>query len=215
MVRIMRIRTADHRLTAMPSDHPVPALPSPRVLRALIIAACIGSLPACQTGRVLTNRCESPFVAGSATLSVAAGGATRGYELTGEGGRNGSNRFDIVRPALLGDQLPADTGITWALTSPDGARLVVTHRTRLQRGETLTVGGAPGRRDWGIGPAPAAGSAAAALELPNEQAAQLSGTMRVLSVAPLELELSLANASRTVRGMVRFRRASEERPCFS
>jgi hypothetical protein len=182
----------------------------------IALALAVATLCSCQSARVLTNRCESPFVAGSATLSDERSGTVRRYELAGEGGRVGSPSFDLVQAALLEGSAAQDTGITWALTSPAGVRLVVTHRARLQAGEVLTVSGAPGRRDWGLGLPPAPGSAAVALIVPDDQPAELSGTIRVLRVAPLELGVELnVGTARRVMGTVRFRRASAERPCFS
>ena len=175
------------------------------------------ALSACQAARVVTNQCETVFVSGSASFTVSASGSSRQFTLTGEGGRNGSDRFDIVRAALIGGATVPDTGITWALASTDGAQVVVTHRTQLSAGERLTVAGPPGRRDWGIGPSPQSGAALVALVLPNASVGNVTGTIEVLRTSPLELRIELRSpdGSTTFSGTARFQRATEERPCFS
>lgn len=191
--------------------------------RRLAIGSIVIVANACQAARVVTNRCESPYVSGTGTLQVTEGTTTRQFTLAGEGGRVGSDRFDLVRAALLDGSAPADTGIAWALASGDGARLVVTHRSRLSAGERLTVDGPPGRRDWGVGPAPRPGAALVALILPNTPTGSaVTGTIEVLRVTPLELRLELRSSlsdggstQAAISGTVRFRRATEERPCFS
>ena len=180
-----------------------------------ILCLAVGT-SGCQAARVVTTQCESPYVSGAATLDVTDGGSSRQITLGGEGGRTGSNRFDLVRAALLDGSAAADTGITWALATTDGTHLVVTHRTQLSAGARLTVEGPPGRRDWGIGPAPRSGAALVALVLPGAPAGTATtGTIEVLRTAPVEVRLALQAGQATVAGTARFRRAAEDRPCFS
>jgi hypothetical protein len=157
------------------------------------------------------------FVAGSAVVTVNANGSSRQLTLAGEGGRNGSERFDLIRSALIEGSTTPDTGITWALASADGAQLVVTHRARLSAGDRLTVSGPPGRRDWGVVPPPSAGSSLVALVLPNVAMGTVTGSLEVVRTAPLELRLEVRSADGAVMvsGSVRFQRATEDRPCFS
>ena len=172
----------------------------------------------CRTARVATNRCYSEFVAGGGTIDVA-GSATPAsrFELRGEGARVGEPGRDALLHAMLGVGAGADTGITWALVSADGARLVVTQAGRVIAGQRLALAGAPARRDWGANPMPIRGTASAALELPGRAAVRLGGTAELLRVAPLELRLDLRTdgSETTVTGTVRFRRATQDRPCFS
>jgi len=172
----------------------------------------------CQTARVATNRCYSEYVTATATIDVG-GSATPPSRLAmqGEGARVG----EPGREALLHAHHPigagADTGITWAILSAEGARLVMTQPGRVVAGRRLTIAGPPARRDWGANAMPSPGTGSVAIELPGRAAARLGGTAELVRVAPLELRLDVRTegGETTVSGPVRFRRATQERPCFS
>lgn len=188
-----------------------------------VLPLALASLAGCNTARVLTNRCVAPYVAGSAALDLASAAGSRRLTMAGEGGRNGSERHDLIQSALLGGSIEADTGVTWVLLDPsDGTRLVVTHGARLRQGDVLAVSGYPGRRDWGPVVPPAPGAAGAVLVPPGTSGSRLAGTIAVRRIAPLEVRLDLRPEDAggespfdALRGTVRFRRAEEERPCFS
>ncbi|HYD54236.1 MAG TPA: hypothetical protein VEA99_16490 [Gemmatimonadaceae bacterium] len=183
--------------------------------RRLLAAAAVALLGGCQAARVAANRCVIDHVAGEASLDVAAEGSTRSHALAGEGARNGEPGRDPLLQSLLGGAAAPDTGVVWALTSTDGARLVVSHPAHLSAGTRLEVAGPPGRRDWGAGPALPPGTARAAVEVPGLTPAPVTGTIEVLRTAPVQLRLDLRTGTARVGGTVRFRRATEERPCFS
>ena len=175
-------------------------------------------LQACQTARVATNRCYVEYVYATATIDVG-GSATPASRIAmqGEGARVGEPGREALLHALLGIGAGADTGITWALVSAEGARLVMTQPGRVVAGRRLTIGGPPARRDWGANPSPAPGTGSVAIELPGRTAVRLGGTAELVRVEPLELRLELRTegGETTVNGPVRFRRATQERPCFS
>ena len=189
-----------------------------RARRVVLSLVPLALLQACQTARVATNRCYSEYVTATATIDVG-GSATPPSRLAmqGEGARVGEPGRDALLHALLGIGAGADTGITWALVSAEGARLVMTQPGRVVAGRRLTIAGPPARRDWGANAMPSPGTASVAIELPGRTAARLGGTAELVRVAPLELRLDLrtAGGETTASGPVRFRRATQERPCFA
>jgi hypothetical protein len=186
--------------------------------KSALSLALLVLLQACQTARVATNRCYVEYVTATATIDVAGSATTPSQiAMQGEGARVGEPGREALLYALLGVGAAADTGITWALVSAEGARLVMTQPARVVAGQRLTIAGPPARRDWGANASPATGTGSVAIELPGRSAARLGGTAELLRVAPLELRLELRTegGETTVSGPVRFRRATQERPCFS
>jgi hypothetical protein len=179
------------------------------------------SVSGCQAGRVITNRCERPFIEALGSLDLTVNGATTRRELDGRS-VVGPAQPDLVQNAILRNEAPvADTAVTWVISSADaGIRIVVTHRARLAAGQTLTVAGPAGRRDWGANRATAPGTVGVSVDLSGSTSTSTTGTVRVLRVAPLQVELDLTvtpagGSARRVKGSVNFQGRVEVGPCFS
>ncbi len=190
-------------------------------LRFSVLALLMVSVSGCQAARVITNRCERPYIEALGQLDLAANGSTTRRELDGRS-VVGPAQPDLVQNAILRNEAPvADTAVTWIISSADaGIRIAVTHRARLEAGQTLAISGPAGRREWGANRAPASGTAGASVDLSGSTSTSTTGSIRVQRVAPLQVELDLTvtpagGAVRRVKGTVTFRQRVEVGPCFS
>lgn len=190
----------------------------------ILSLAAVVALQGCYALEALGGRCEQEQLTVTFPVTVTRGSTTTSTLLTTTITPSNLDqaRFARLRESLVDGTASGIFTVTWTVPAFDinGGMIAFTHTAPLSLGETQQVTGAFDGGGWGADPAARAVLPAISVRADNFTATKASGSITVLSSAPLRLRVDVTTANdagETIRitGEAGFHYDKVTKPCIS